>query len=243
MLRLIQNELYKLFHSKKIYVFGFIITAIAVIASIALKKNPPEVISINLIASYMLMANMQGIMVIFGVIVVSDMITDEYRSGTLKLPMIHPQTRIQYFGAKVISVAIITVLTLMFTMVISYLLNLIVLGTGGSIDMGEVLKVIRAYLLSALPLLAFNMVVFFIAINLSSPGAVIGLSLGLYFGLQIAGQILHDITKYLITSYFTLFLDKTTNSDLIEGLIIIGLYFIVFYLGSTILFKRKDILE
>jgi len=244
LLSLIKNELFKLFHSKKIYVFAIIITALAIIGSIAIKKQIPEPeISIHLIAQFMLMALMQAIMVIFSVILISDMITDEYKCGTLKLPMLHPISRLQYFSSKVISVVIITIIMLLYTMVISYILNLIVLGTGGTVNASEFLEVIKFYILSALPLLAFDMIIFFIAVNLSSGGAVIGLSLGLYFGLQIAGQLINGLDKYLITTYIPLFVDNAPKETLIQGLIAIGLYSTVFYLLSNLLFKRKDILE
>ncbi len=244
MLSLIKNELFKIFHSKKIYVFGFIITAIAIIGSIAIKKNvSASEINIHLISQFMLMALMQSIMVIFSVVLISDMITDEYKCGTLKLPMLHPVSRLHYFAAKVISVFIITLLMLLYTLVISYILNLVVLGTGGAVKATEFLKVLRYYVLSTLPLLAFDMIIFFIAINLASGGAVIGLSLGLYFGLQIAGQLIQGLDKYLITTYITLFVNTTPKETLIEGLIAIGIYSFVFYLISNFIFKRKDILE
>ena len=87
------------------------------------------------------------------------------------------------------------------------------------------------------------MIIFFIAINLSSGVAFIGLSLGLYFALQIAGQLNQGLGKYLITTYIPLFADKAPKETLVEGLIAIGLYSIIFYLISHLLFKRKDILE
>ncbi|WBW99104.1 ABC transporter permease [Oceanirhabdus sp. W0125-5] len=244
MLSLIKNELFKLFHSKKIYVFAIIITALAILGSITMKKQMPAAeITLHIVPQFMLVAVMEAIMVIFSVVLISDMITDEYKCGTLKLPMLHPISRLQYFASKVISVVIITVLILLFTMVISYILNFIILGTGGALDVSEFLNVLKAYILSTLPLLAFDMIIFFIAINLSSGGAAIGLSLGLYFALEIAGQIIKGSGKYLITTYFTLFIDKAPKDTLIEGLIAIGLYSIVFFLISQIIFKRKDILE
>jgi len=114
LLSLIKNELYKLFHSKKIYVFGIIITALAILGTIAFKKNMPAAdLNIHFVAKFMLSVMMESIITIFSVILISDMITDEYKCGTLKLPMLHPISRLQYFASKIISVTIITLLMLL----------------------------------------------------------------------------------------------------------------------------------
>lgn len=245
MLSLIKNELFKLFHSKKIYVFGIIITIFAVIFTIAAKKFPDSItnININTIAEGMLQTMMGTIFQIFSIIIISDMITDEYRSGTLKLSMIHPVSRAQYFAAKVISLTIITLLMMIFTMVISYLLNIIVLGMGEPVSASAVFEVIKGYILSIIPLLGFDMIIFFIAIILSKGGAVIGLSIGLLFVFDIAGTFIKDIKDYMITNYFGLFTTNGQTTELTKSLIIVAAYIVVFYFLSNLLFKQKDILE
>jgi ABC-type transport system involved in multi-copper enzyme maturation permease subunit len=222
------------------------ITLFAVLITIIAKKQakPDTVFEISTVASGMLQMMSTGTFQIFGIIIIVDMFTDEYRNGTLKLSMIHPVYRQEYFGAKVIALIIMTLAMLIFTMIISYLLNIIVLGTG-NVEVGtQVLNIIKIYLLSSLPQIGFYMIILLAAIIIPSSGAVVGLGVGLLFLLQIAGQFCESISDYLITSYFLIFIQHNPQGQkLIFTLAVIAAYIVIFYIASSIIFKKKDILE
>ncbi len=196
--------------------------------------------------------NLEMLIPIFSAILISDIITDEYRSGTLKLPLIHPVSRIKLLNAKIITILVILIVLSIFSLVISYVLGLTLLDWGDSFmlngkvysTLNGILITVGSHLASIIPLLAFNLIIIMISLKLESSGTVVGAAVGLIFGFNILIQLSETIRPYVISYYFNYYpilLKNTLSKETLIGLLVITGYGIGTYFVCLNLFNKKDI--
>ncbi len=265
---LIKNEVYKIFRQKKLYVFAGVMLLSMIFDYILflLTKN----ITFTNANNSNSFQNMNGqlfpihtlngvntVIVIFIIILLADIITDEYKNGTLKLSLLGPITRAQLLISKVIGLYISIFALHIFTMIISYIFGTIFWGWGDTLilngfntscsltPLNGIFYTIGSYLFSTIPFLVFGIIVILIALLYSNIGATIGTCLGIYFALGLVGQLIEKSKPYLINTYFTFYTEFATASNIkhiISGILCILIYGIVFFSSSLLIFKRKDIL-
>ncbi|MDW7673988.1 MAG: ABC transporter permease [Bacillota bacterium] len=265
MFNLVKNELYKLFKTKKIYVFLFIIFVYNFLPSLEkVMGTIGDEILINgqTTPFYMLNFMITNIFPIFIIVALADMVTGEYASGTLKLPLLHPVSRVNLLAAKAIALTIVLLFILMFSLILSYIMGTAIFGWGDQFIYQEPDQALQyatfystkegiaitfiSYVISAIPLIAFGLVIMFLALIINSSGVLAGLSIGLVIFLSIFGEVVVAIRPFLIidalSMFKTLFITKNM-SYFIVNMIVTALYGIVFFLGSIYLFKNKDLLH
>lgn len=98
MINLIKNEIYKIIKQKKLYIFSCI-SILAIILQymgfLMVKQNNSSFeIKLQLLP-LMMISSLGMIIVIYISVLMADIITDEYRNGTLKLSLIRPITRFE----------------------------------------------------------------------------------------------------------------------------------------------------
>ncbi|MDW7668016.1 MAG: ABC transporter permease [Bacillota bacterium] len=197
MLNLIKNEMVKTFSTKKMYVFYGIIIVFCLMIALTIILQPGEIIAKPTGQAFplILLKGLIGqIFPIFIIIIAVDMITNEYRNGTFKLPLLHPVSRRKYIISKIFSIIVLIVSMLGFTLASSYGIGTIFFGWGdgviidgslyGSVE--GVLKMMSYYGISILPLAAFSIVSVVLALLFSNTGIAVGISIGLLFALDIA---------------------------------------------------------
>lgn len=261
LLNLVQNEFQKMFARKKIWVFFGLLLIITLIAGGALghlKNNPDfEEASIQQLTGQTfplaMFEGLDDLLAIFVILLIADLITEEYVNGTLKVSLLRPVSRTQLLIAKVVVLAIVMAMLLIFTMIVSYIAGIIFLGWGDQMILEDqtltttqgVLTVVKGYLSMILPVTALGLVTMLISLHLNSVGSTIGIGLAIYFISEIAGQLSQTLRPFLLTTYFRYYLIVINGNwkQILNGLAAFLIYGGGCYLLSLITFKRKDLLH
>jgi len=249
---LIKNEWLKLLQNKKFYallLFLLLLYLLPVLMTVLVRINtyngqvyPLTVFGVA--ASFALP--------LFLIVFVAEIITDEYLSGTLSLTLLHPVTRRQVLTAKVIFIYSVILLLLVFCLGLGYLIGTVIFGWGTdfmargltySVSEGIFITV-TAYLSASLPLLAFSLLVLFLALLLQSGAAVVGMSAGLLFLLTILQLLAEELSPVLINTYFNtlpIVLDYLNNpGGLTFRLLFVFCFALLFYCLALFVFTRRD---
>lgn len=233
MFSVFSNELYKIFHSKKIYVFSAIIVALA---GIMFLGDMPIKASDLLVKEFLI-----TLLPIFFAIIIAESFTEEYKAGTLKLTLLHPISRTHYLLGKILALIPIGLFLVGLSGILGFLVDFIKLGSSG-ININNVADLFAKGVLSLFPILAFSMIILLLSLILNSSGAVIGGT----FGFMILFQLLavfagkYNMENLIITNYFNMFFD---GSNGITGLGVVAAYLLGFLVLSLVFFNRKDIAE
>lgn len=265
MLNGVKSELIKGFSQTKMYIFLIVLAGapfVGAIGSIILKNTPGISSDPALVAQLSftmlkyplsVLGGVVDLLVpIFIIILISDMITEEYIKGTLKLALITPNKRERILLSKIATIAIEIGLMLGILLVSSYLAGLIFFDKTSTLEYGTIsLGVLEgigytlgAYALTFFVLVAFAVLIMFMALHLKSTGSVIGVSVGLIIVAPLLSLIGDAIGKAIIINYFKFYNILFTSFDVMELLRGIGIV-LVYGLGSFILsyltFKKKDL--
>lgn len=276
MFKLIKNEVYKIFKQKKLYIFMGVVLAMTVLQYVGylIMKNmkldpnvPNPFANINGQSfPITMLSGMSTIIVIYMTILLADIVTDEYKNGTLKLSLLRPITRLKLLVSKISGLFIAILALQVFSLIVTYVLGTIFFGwgdnflltgmrfsaTGDVVNistsfsmMNGILFTIGSYLLVILPYMAFGMFIFFISLLYSNMGATIGTALGVWFVFSLISQLIKQVRPYIIDTYYTFYLQFVKDPDIkqiILGFTVIALYGIVFFASSVLVFRKKDIL-
>lgn len=255
MICLLKNELYKAFRLKKMYILMLITLVVegSLILQIKLNGTISDLTVVNGQSfPLLLFNNIPYLMVIFTAIFIADIWVDEYRSGAFKLTLTRPVERITLLNAKVISYFICCALIMTFTLISSYIIGSITFGWGESAIIGSekysvfagIALTLKSGAFTLIPVLGFGLMVMFIGLCTDSIGATIGVALG----LLVASQILevsevyrtYSIIHLMGAFYKNLFFNFSWDTVL-KNITVIASYVVLFYIGSLILFKKKNI--
>ncbi|MDR3601360.1 MAG: ABC transporter permease subunit [Desulfosporosinus sp.] len=257
-MRIWQNKLVKLFKVKKLYIFLLIIFANLVITVFVYKNSDGTGLR-----SIIRTANAQSLpltflnswaqfMSIFISIYIADIITDEYKTGTLKLSLLRPVGRVKLFHSKILALIIFNVVMVALIVLLTYVFGILTFGWGdytlynGTNYYGAqgVLLTVAAYALIIVPYTAFGMIVIFIAVLSNDMTTTIIASVE----LSLIGQYFNafeSLKAFSIVNQIYFFHELfVKNHDLGQAVLGIGVnlaYIIVFYLLSVRAFKKKDI--
>ena len=255
MLGLLKNEIYKAFRLRKLYLFAGVLLAVQVITVFQYYfSESGELLSLLNGQSFPLevIRGIPLIMVIFIAVLVSDMIVDEYRKGTLKLVLLRPVSRAKLITAKALALLVIITSLVCFTIVTSYIIGAIAFEWGENIILNGIpyngngyAMTLKAAFSCILPYWGFGMLVIFIALLSENVGITIGSSLALYIILPFI-ESYGNIKKYsimnLLHSFYHSVLINKNLKQILTSVVIIAGYVILFYVCSIIIFCRKDVL-
>lgn len=260
MYKLVQNEFYKFFAGKKIYMFMVITVIMALVMGFGVLivqksgQNVPELDQItgnSFPLSFLdMLANF--FFPLFVIVMIADSITVELTEGTLKLTLLHPVTRRQLLNAKMITILILLVLYVVYSLIIGYIIGIPFFGWTESFDYkgyvltaGDgLLTTIGSYLVLILPTFGFGLLTFLLALQITSTSSAIISALGLLFFLRITAAAITPIARFLVTSYFEMynFLLPTVNwAHMVYGFVVIGITGLIGYLATWYIFERKDL--
>jgi len=253
LINLIKNEFIKLFANKKIHAFLGVIFIVELIPVLLSLFSVYKIQDGQTYPLFFFGITTTLILPIFLTIIISEMITEEYLTGTLSISLIHPVSRHKMIAAKTLTVVLTILLSLTFTMLLAYFIGTLLFGWGDAfLNKGityttseGILLTVGTYLLSALPLLAYSMVIMFFALIFNSSAVVVGATLGLLITTTFAGYLVSEIQPYLISTYFNNFSYSLMFSNdmalLMMALKVIAFYGIVFYLLNSIILKKRDL--
>lgn len=257
-MNLLQNEILKLFKTKKLYVFFLLLSATTVI-TVYYYNNPGAGMQ-----TVIETANAQSLPIvlkystaqffsIFMAIYIADIITDEYKTGSLKLSLLRPIDRATLLNSKVVTIFAFTVILTFFFILSTYAIGIASFGwenstvyngiTYSTID--GILLTAKVFAVSILPLLAFGMITTFIAVTSNNMTTTIAISIG----ITMLGQYLNALLSIKVFSvvnqmlFFSDYFIKTNNPGEMMLSILVNLAYVgIFYLLAITTFKKKDIL-
>jgi ABC-type transport system involved in multi-copper enzyme maturation permease subunit len=190
---------------------------------------------------------------IFMAIYIADIITDEYKTGSLKLSMLRPISRTMLLNSKVATIFAFTVILTLFFILSNYAIGIVSFGWGDSAvyngitysTIDGILLTAKVFAVSILPLMAFGMITMFIAVVSSNMTTTIAVSIG----ISMVGQYLNALPSIKVFSivnqmyFFSDYFVKINNpSEMMLSVMVNLAYIVIFYLLAIYTFKTKDIL-
>ncbi len=255
-MKLLKNELYKLFRTKKLYVFAAIILAVLLLNLHNYQPGSERTIwtfTYGQSAPLVLINILSQFMVIFIPIIIGDSISNEYRQGTLKLSLLRPITRSQLLRAKVASLFVFISIMVLFFIIASYAIGTYFLGWGSGTEYaGQLYTPIEGLLLTLganalliLPFMAYGLFVTFIAVLSSNMSLTVISSLVIMtIGLNL--NVFEAIAPYSLAYHIAYFHENFVHTLdwrlALQSTGIIAIYLAAFSLFSFYKFKKKEIL-
>lgn len=256
-MRLLQNEMVKLFKTKKLYIFFGIFMAMRIAAAYFYNSG-------STIQTVIETANAQSFPIamkydamqflcIFMAIYIADILTDEYTTGTIKLSLLRPISRARFINSKIAAMVLFTVILTAFSVLSTYAIGLAFFGWGDSTiyhgitytTIEGLLLTAKVYASSVLPLVAFGTVCAFVAVMVKNMSVVVAVSLMLFMGGQLLSAIpsvkMYSVVNHMffLSDYFVKGSDTT---GLLMNVVVNLAYIAVFYTLTLVAFKKKDIL-
>ncbi len=278
MRRLIKIELYKIFTKPRTYIGFAAIFVIIVAMEIGVKVGGNDIIDmvvrnirdrfqfegeiINVyLMSYLVLNTLWIDVPILVALVTGDLLAGEANSGTFRVLLTRPISRVQLVAAKFISGWIYTLLLMILMIVLSLGLGSLIFGSGDLMVVTDkvnffestdlIWRFFGAYAYGLLAMTSVGALSFLLStFSDNSIGPIIGtvaLIIGITIISTVGAPILGPVNDYLFTSYlpsWQLFFYSSLNLGELFHAIIIQVVYIVLFLGSTIyFFRKKDILS
>ncbi|EJO5348756.1 ABC transporter permease [Clostridium botulinum] len=244
MLKVLKNEIIKMFSSKKFYVLSMTLIISIVIMAVLGKGHPQDGINANNFVIKTLSGTLiKPIIPMFIVLVIAETLTDDYIHGTMKFSLMTPIKRSHFIIGKFLFIALYALIFLIVGFVGSYIIGIIIFGLG---DKGQFLNMfinnIKIYASIILPLLSFSAFMSFIAIFINNSGAMIGLGIGIDVIMMMIDFQMKNIMYYTFSGMYAYRIAENLN---IHNILMLSftacVYIAVFLLLSIVVVKRKDI--
>ena len=259
MMRLIGNELRKLFRTRKLYVFAAVMVVVLVLNLSGYKPGDPMVVwtfrhgqsvplgMLDILAQFM---------IIFIPIYLGDSLANEYRRGTLKLPLLRPVRRSELLGAKLASLFVFIAIMTLFYIAAAYAVGTYYLGWGDGTEVagrlvpsaeGIRLTLASAVLL-AIPYMIYGLFVTAVAVLTGSMSVtIIGALVVTTLVRHLSLGWLESMAPYTLNdqmfSYHEAFIVDPDWNRALRQTGILALYAAVFALFAFRAFRKKDILH
>ncbi|MGY3751170.1 ABC transporter permease [Vagococcus acidifermentans] len=255
-MKLFKNECYKLFRTKKLYIFAGIHLFFIVVNLLSYKPGLDEdtiwTFTNGQSAPLALAEIYVQFMMFFIPIFIADTISREYQQGTLKLSLLYPVDRNQLIKAKIMSLMVMILSLTVFFLVVSYALGVYHLGWGNvfeyeGLSYGTIKGIfitIGSYLILTVPAMAYGIFVICLALMTGDQiSTIIGSS-----GLMILGMNLNGISignpyspAYHFSYLYRFFVFENMGRDGIIAIIMTFVYLFIFTSISFLSFKKKDL--
>jgi ABC-2 type transport system permease protein len=241
----IQNETQKIFLRKKTFVF-LVLTGVFPIGSAILFSLLQGKSGIRLFDNVNYPLFVLGLFVnfmlpLFIFMTASDIFAGEEGDKTIKLVLTRPISRLNVFVSKTGAVAILIVIHLFVIFVSSFLSGL---GLEGSPGLAGLFEGMKAYAVSALPMISLAIAAVCFAQFFKSASGALTTCILVYIVIKTLPFILPGITKLLPFSYtdwYSLWLGHTAGTgNIFQAFMFILSYSILFFVGGFYLFDRKE---
>jgi ABC-2 type transport system permease protein len=277
MLNLIQIEVYKIFKRSRSYIGFIAIAAIVLVIEMALYidgqhfldmavQNLKDTFSFdgNLLNGYLavfIILNSLWIHIPFLIaLVAGDLLAGEAASGTFKMLLTRPVSRIKFVAAKFIAGFIYTLSLIVFMAALSVGLGIFLFGKGDLMVVQNTIyifsqddvswRIASAFAFSVLSMTTVAALAYlFSAFADNSIGPIIGtmaLVIALFIFTSIDLSIFRLIKPYLFTNYlgaWRLFFEEPLNIEKItRAALVLAFHLVAFFGFTAFYFNRKDIL-
>lgn len=250
------NELQKIFARRTVYVFMGVILIFSLfnLAGSLIANSYLAGKSFGQIFPLILFDGVGSfVMPMLVILLVVNMITDEYADGTIKLPLLRKVSRNQLLLGKMCALGIVLLVFLVFLLLLGYGLGIIFFGWGEQFlmkgksytSLHGIILTLTTYGVSLLSYISFGMVILLFAVLISNAASVVSIGTALLVTSLIAEYIIPNISPYLVSNYFNVYrllASEAGTGRIALGLLVILIYSFVFYIFSFRVFNKKDLL-
>lgn len=237
---ILKNEFIKMLHSRKFYILSAIL-----IACIALEYTMVHGLNAhNCVLDALGGMVMKPILPAFMVIVISDIITEDYTHGTMKFSLIAPIKRSELIAAKLLFIALYAIIFLTISFISSYILGIAFFGLESSGDfIKDLIFNLKWYASITLPLVSFCTVISFIATLINNSGEVIGAGIGFQFIMIAVNRGIKNAIYYTFEGGMYTFdiMNNISVHNILTFAITSCIYIFIFACLAAIVMKKKDI--
>lgn len=197
---------------------------------------------------------------IITITIAAGIVANEFSTGTIKLLLIRPVSRAKILLSKYASVVLFSIIVLLFTFILSFLVGAILFGFGDvgpylTYSDGQVLERTQIgyaffkFMLSSIGLFMLTTMAFMISAAFRNSSLAIGISMFLLLmGSSLTMMLAYKFewAKYIIFANIDL-LTYFENGPLIEGMtlsfsiIVLIVYFALFHLVAFLFFTKRDV--
>ncbi|MFC4104142.1 ABC transporter permease [Paenibacillus xanthanilyticus] len=206
-------------------------------------------------------ATLVMLITLFTVIVAGDSLAGEFSTGTIKLLLIRPASRLKILVSKYISMILFGLLLLVVLFVVSVLINGLLYqfkdmalplvttdAAGNAMEKSMVANLWQTYLLNGVSTILFVTMAFMISAAFRSSAMAIGFSIFALFAGTLLTELIqiYSWSKYVLFANLDLsmYLDGRPYQDgmtLTFSILVLTAYFVVFNLVSWLVFTRRDV--
>jgi ABC-2 type transport system permease protein len=195
-------------------------------------------------------------------LVAGDLLAGEATAGTYRVLITRPVSRVQVVTSKFIAGTIYTSSLVLWLAIMSLVIGLIVFGTGELLVMspdsiiifekGDILwRFILAYGFAVLSMsVVCSLAILFSSLVENAIGPIVSTMAVIIIFIILSAfdvQILRDIRPYLFTNYILqwreFFYEPLNLEKVIKAILILSGHILIFFIATTIIFKKKDILS
>lgn len=243
MFKVLKNEIIKMFSQKKFYVMAAILIGSIII--MALTKDS-KINAKNFVFETFTGTIIKPILPAFMIILIAEIITEDYVHGTMKFSLMTPIKRSELIIGKLLFIDLCAFIFLTLSFIVSYIVCAITFSSGIRIDFIKYFIFnIKAYASIILPLFSFCTLISLIGMCVNNSGVTIGIGLGLQFMTII---IEHSIKNgvYFLSGGGMYIYDYVRSSGQLNNISIpmvsvcACIYILIFLLLNIFVIERKD---
>lgn len=251
-----KNEIIKLLARKRIQIFALILIILTLfnLGAALITNTKISGLSYGQVFPLTLFTSAASIIIpTFIIVLMTNLVTDEYVDGSLKLLLLRQSSRRKILLGKMIALTIVILMLLLLLMVMGYVLGSVFLGWRENLVIkGETYSKVQGlaltaliYITSIVSYVSFSMTILLFAILFDNSGSVVGIGAATLLASLTVSQLFPKLSPFLISSYFNTYNIITSGvgiEKIVAGFLILLAYGIIFYIISCHVFKRKDIL-
>lgn len=182
------------------------------------------------------------ILPLFTALITIESFSGEYAQNTMKIALTRPISRLKFFTAKITSIMLFILSNLLFVMIFSIIAGC--LFNVNSFALKGVIKIIVAYSVTLIPMMALAIVIAFFTKIVRSGIGVFFLSIFMFVTFKGLGIVFYRYSGIFITSmlnWYTLFLmDTIPTFKIFLQLMMMISYGIIFFTAGYYMFEKKE---
>jgi len=180
---------------------------------------------------------------LFTVLMSIDIFSGEFSSNTMKISLLRPVSRFSLFTAKVAAIGSFILASLVLVVILATITGIVFNSSDNSILF--LARVFLAYIVSALPILVFALLIVILSNIFKSGTSVFFLAILIFLGLKVISILYPQLSNILILpnfGWYNLFLSQSVDIvKVVNKFFVMAGYGIILFTAGFYLFDKKDI--
>ena len=183
------------------------------------------------------------ILPLFTALIIIDAFTGEFSHNTMKLSVTRPVSRFKIYLSKLVATALFVLFNLMIVMVLSTIVG--VLFNSASMDLIGLVRIFLSYLVTLVPIMAFAVVIAFLANVFKSSAIVFFISILIFIASSVLSVLFPEGSGALLTSaldWYKLWIaDSLPVGRILIQLALMAGYILIFFTAGYNRFDKRDL--